>query len=317
MKALFVTVLIFAAAFAAYDYFGLKPGQHIIFKALNVAAEEGAVGQPVPQPVKQGPAADDPAAAVSTTPKVSSSEPPAPDTPAPNAANTPPAPSAAAASSSSGFVEPRYDSLEVLTKNWTVIPKTAFPRAVHLRKALPFKMSAGSSVINAGTEVTALGFEGGALTLAPAATSSARAQAGVDDTDLKALLHEGYERWKIVRTELMKKAYERRLAMRDQPDAPAAGGTDPAVAPARASDGTYPVLVAHLQSGDVHEIKLKNVHSWGDAMATQFEGKPAWSVKIQFDAETIFGLQPAEAQAIVSGGRVKGWFYTGSGEQVP
>ena len=33
--------------------------------------------------------------------------------------------------------------------------------------------------------------------------------------------------------------------------------------------------------------------------------------------ETVFGLQPTEAQAIVSGGRVKGWFYTGSGEPVP
>jgi hypothetical protein len=47
------------------------------------------------------------------------------------------------------------------------------------------------------------------------------------------------------------------------------------------------------------------------------EGKAAWSIKVQADVETVFGLQPAEAQALVRDGRVKGWYYTGSGEPVP
>jgi hypothetical protein len=205
----------------------------------------------------------------------------------------------------------------VLTKNWSFIPKTAFPRPVHLRKALPFKMSVGSSTMNAGATVTALGFDNGSLTLAPSATSTARAAAAIDDTDLKIVIAEGYERWKTVRTDLLKKAYDRRMTNRSSDAATAAPAGDPAVAPTRAADGTYPILTAHLNSGEVNEIKLKNVRSWGDAVASQFEGKAAWAIKIAFDAETVFGLQPAEAQAIVSAGRVKGWFYTGSGEPVP
>ena len=211
---------------------------------------------------------------------------------------------------------PRFEPIESLTKNWSVIPKSAFPRQVQLKKALPFKMSAGSSVLNAGATVTALGFDQGLLTLAPTAASSARATASLDDTDLKSILNDGYETWKAARTETLKKAYEQRLVTKAAaPEAPPAG--DPSQAPVRGADGAYPLLVAHINSGDVNEIKAKNIHSWGEPESIQFEGKPAWAVKVQVDVETVFGLQPAEAQAIVSGGRVKGWFYTGSGEPVP
>lgn len=308
MKALFITVLIFAALFAGWDYFATPPGQKVIFKALNVAAEEAA---PAPVLETPAPAETKPSKAVADTPPT-----PITTTAPPATASTPPATTALKVPTD-GFSPPRYDSLDVLSKNWTMIPKSAFPRKVHLRKALPFRMSVGTSTINAGAEVTALGFDTGMLTLAPAATSTARAVAAVDDTDLKSVLNENYERWKILRTEQAKQAYDRRLANKDRDDVPTAGGGDPAATPSRANDGTYPVLVAHLNSGEVNEIKLKNIHGWGDAIATQWEGKPAWSVKVQFDAETVFGLQPAEAQAIISNGRVKGWFYTGSGESVP
>lgn len=44
MKALLITILIFAGAFTAYDYFLAPPGQKIIFKKLNegVAAATAA-----------------------------------------------------------------------------------------------------------------------------------------------------------------------------------------------------------------------------------------------------------------------------------
>jgi hypothetical protein len=317
MKALFITLLIFAAAFAGYDYFVAPPGQKMIFKALNVAVEEAppAIVAPSEAP-KPADTDNKPAKTVADAPPTTATAPAtatATATATAPATSTPPEPKA----DPNAFPTPHYDSLDVLSKNWTMIPKSAFPRQVHLRKAIPFRMSVGTSTINAGAEVTALGFDTGLLTLAPAATSSARATAAVDDTDLKSVLNENYERWKAIQTDLRKKAFDRRLANRGKEDAAPASGGDPAATPSRANDGTYPVLVAHLNSGEVNEIKLKNIHNWGDAIATQWEGKPAWSVKVQFDAETVFGLQPTEAQAIISGGRVKGWFYTGSGEPVP
>ena len=314
MKALLVTILIFAGAFTAYDYFLAPPGQKMIFKSLNAGAEVAAAtstpattesGIPVPEipqdkPKGEAPPSaekDAPAPATAATPATSEAPPPVPNP--------------------TGMAVPKFEPLETLTKGWTFIPKTAFPRQVHLKKAVPFKMSVGSSNLNAGAEVTALGFDNGLLTLAPTVSSSARAAVPLDDTDLKGVLLENYEKWKVLRIAWLKDARERRLASKatapPQP-APAADGSQ---APTRGSDGAYPLLVSHLTSGEVNEIKAKNVHSWGDPVAMQFEGKPAGGIKIQFDAETVFGLQPAEAQAVVAGGRVKGWFYTGSGEPVP
>lgn len=313
MKALFITLLIFGGAFTAYDYFLAPPGQKMIFKKLNegaVAAEPASgtpatteSGIPVP-PIPQDKAA--PAM------KTDDSPPPALK-PATTVSDAPPPPVA----DPTAFAVPKFEPLESLAKNWTFIPKTAFPRQVHLKKAVPFKMSVGSSFLNAGAEVVALGFENGNLTLAPTASSTARAIAPLDDTDLKAILYENYEKWKVLRVEFLKKAHERRLANKSTQPPESAPTGDASQAPSRSGDGSYPLLVSHLNSGDVTEIKAKNIHNWGDPVAMQYEGKPAWGIKVQADVDTVFGLQPAEAQAIVSGGRVKGWFYTGSGEPVP
>lgn len=314
MKALFFTLLFFGAAFAAYDYFGAPVGDKIIFTDLNkaVPSDEGTA-YAVPAPA---PKADETPREIPPIPQ----DMPAPVKPAeakPVADAPPPAPVEPAADAS-GFSPPKYDTLETLTKGWTFIPATAFPRPVRINKMVPFKMSVGSSSMNAGAEVTALAFANGMLQLAPTAASTARAVVPVDDTDLKTVLQSGYENWKTLRTAALKRAHERRLANQSAaPAATPAATTDPAVTPERASDGSYPLLVAHLNSGEVTEVKAKNIHQWGTAETMMFEGKPAWSIKVQVDVDTVFGKQPAEVQCIVASGRVKGWFYTGSGEPVP
>lgn len=59
------------------------------------------------------------------------------------------------------------------------------------------------------------------------------------------------------------------------------------------------------------------MHRWGEATQVPIEGKTGWSVKVNYDANTIFGPMAVEAQALILDGRVKGWYYTGSGEEVP
>jgi hypothetical protein len=313
MKALFFTLLFFGAAFAAYDYFGAPVGEKIIFTDLNKAAvvvEESAYTLPVPK-------ADEPAREIPHIPQ----DMPAAAKPAetkPVADAPPPAP-AGPVTDATGFTPPKYDTLETLTKGWTAIPASAFPRPVHINKAVPFKMSMGSSNMNAGAEVVALAFAQGLLQLAPTATSTARAVVALDDTDLKKVLQTGYENWQVLRTAALKSGHQRRLASKaaNPVAAVATPATDPATPPERATDGSYPLLVAHLTSGEVTEVKVKNIHQWGTAETTTFEGRPAWSIKVQVDVDTVFGKQPAEVQCVVASGRVKGWFYTGSGEPVP
>ena len=314
MKSLFVTLLLLGGVFLALDYTGTL-GERVVFKSLNKATPAATVTtapaetKPEAKPAKTGEPGKS-ATPVATAPSV----PTAPTTPAPAATTDASKPVADA----DGFVTPKYEPLGVLAKGWTMIPKSAFPRQVKLLKAAEFKMSAGGSNIKAGTEVTALGFKDGQLALSPTAASTARAIAPLDDTNLKDVLEEGYVEWKAARTALAKRSFLANKARQNAPaGAPAAGSLEAGGKPARGTDGSFPLLVSSLKSGEVTELKLANIHRWEDPAPTMVEGKPAWSIKVQADVETVFGLQPTEVQAIVRDGRVKGWYYTGSGEPVP
>ena len=305
MKSLFFTIIIIGGAFLAYDYFGAPPGKKLVFKSLNkvsvqfksalvepVEEEAPVVKEVAPPPVKP---------VVVETPKPV--EKPIVTTPAP-------------APASSG---PKFEPIEALTGNWLKIPVSAFPREVKLLQDATFKMSVGASKIAAGGKAIALAADNGILTLAPSATSPARAQQPIDGTDLKAQLNASYDKWKLARAvELKAIAAQKAL---NQPTASAAGPSSSEVdaggKPVRDSTSAYPLLVASMKSGQVTEIKPENVTNWQDPQPATIQGKPGWAVKVNCEVKTVFGMQPAEAQALVLNGRVTGWYYTGSGEEVP
>lgn len=303
MKSLFYTLLILGGAFLAYDYFLAEPGTKIVFKSLNAHA-------PAPAPVVVKPAEEK--TTVKEQPPVTSPEPvkpvvvetPPPSTPAPTAVAPSPAP------------KTKADSIEVLTSNWTKIPATAFPREVKLLQDAEFKMSVGASKVTAGSTAIALGTVDGVISLAPTATSPARAQLPIDGTDLKARLTDVYEKWKARRAEELKA----QAALRQAAPAPVASSSadvDSSGKPVRGEKGTYPLLVASIHRGQVTEIVVENITNWQEPQPATIQGKNGWAVKVNFNANTVFGLQPAEAQALVLDGKVIGWYYTGSGEEVP
>jgi len=302
MKSLFFTIFILGGAFLAYDYFGAPPGKKLVFKSLNppakpkldlvkpVVVEEKPVVKEVPAPVKP---------VVVETPK------PVAKAPAP-------------APVSSG---PKVETIEALTGNWLKIPVSAFPREVKLLQDAMFKMSVGVSKIAAGGVAYALGADNGMLTLAPTVTSPARAQMPIDSTDLKARLNAVYEKWKITRLEELK-AIAAKKAM-NQPSAsaveagPSSSEVDASGKPVRDSSSVYPLLIASMKRGQVTEIHPENVTRWQDAQPVTIQGKQGWAVKVECNVKTVFGMQPVEAQALVLNGKVTGWYYTGSGEEVP
>jgi len=303
MKSLFYTLLILGSIVAGYDYFLNPPGRKIIFKSLNPPKQVKTA--PVKTTLEEKPAV------VETAP------PPAPIMPALVATPKPAAPAPVAVSSG-----PKFDPIEALTGNWLKIPPSAFPREVKLAQDAMFKMSVGASKISAGAKVIALGAENGMLTLAPTATSPARAQLPVDGTDLKAQLNESYEKWKIVRAEELKAIAAKKQQQTASPSAstasaPSSSEVDSSGKPVRAADGSFPLLIASMKRGQVTEIKPDNVTGWQEAQPATLQGKNGWAVKVSFNAKTVFGPQPAEAQALVVNGRVQGWFFIGSGEEVP
>lgn len=303
MKSLFYTILILGGAFAAYDYFGAPPGKKIIFKSLNPPEKTG------PKLVLAHPVNED-------MPVVKEAPPETTKPAAETAKTMEKTPASAPAAVTKPASDPRFQPIEALTGNWMKIPASAFPREVKLLQDAMFKMSVGGSKVAAGGKAFAIGADNGVLTLAPTATSPARAQLPIDGTDLKAQLNESYEKWKVVRAEELKK-----IAANKPQAAPMAANTAGMVAgdgkPLRDDTSAYPLLVSAMKSGQVTEVKPENILRWYDPQPTQVQGKQGWAVKFECNVKTIFGLQPVEAQAVVLNGKVMGWYYIGSGEEIP
>jgi hypothetical protein len=304
MKSLFYTIIIIGGAFLAYDYFGAPPGKKLVFKSLNPPVQhKAASATPVEgeKPVVQE---------MAPAPVRAVVEPSKPVAPAP-------APKPAATASSG----PKFAPIEALTGNWLKIPVSAFPREVKLLQDAEFKMSVGMSKIAAGGKAFALAAANGVVTLAPTATSPARAQQPIDGTDLKAQLNASYEKWKLVRAEELKAIAVKKALNQSQAPAVEAGPSSSEVGaegkPLRDATSGYPLLIASMKSGQITEIKPENITNWQDAQPTVIQGKPGWAIKVGCNVKTVFGMQPTEAQALVLNGKVTGWYYTGSGEEVP
>lgn len=287
MKALFITILIFASAFLIYDRFVTPAGKRVVFENPPIEVPD----EPPTTTVDRA-----------STSRVTQDSP----------ASMPNAPQG------DGFVPPKIEPLETLTKNWTVFPPTAFPRQVKLSKPVQLHMAGGSSTLPAGSNAFALGAQANVLIIAPTETSQARGQIFVHDTNMPTQVRESYERWKKGRIEMAMAAWKKQKAavssgnVVSMPNAVDAKGE-----PKRNADGSYELLLASMRSGEVTEIKLNKIKRWGTPQARTIDNLPTWTVSVFYEAMVFCGPIDAEAQAQVRDGKVVRWIYPGSGEPVP
>jgi hypothetical protein len=224
------------------------------------------------------------------------------------------------------FVAPVFPPVDEVTQNWAVVPKGFFntPKQVTMKKDLELKMQMGkataATTFKAGTKIFVMGQEGTNLVVGASAGSPMRGLVAMDETDFKEVFTAAYEQVKVVQTENARKAHEYRLAAAERaknaPAAPAGGGSSNDK-PTKAADGTYPLLLASMKSGEVTEIKPDNIKSWGDPAQEKIDGAEYWTVNVKYETQTMFGKFETEAQARIKNGRVEKWVYTGSGEVVP
>ena len=202
------------------------------------------------------------------------------------------------------------------TQNWARIPSSAFPRVVKLNKPVTFKASFGSTQVAAGAEVTAVAARNLMLTVAPNATSSLKGTVSIDDTNFKTMLSGLYDAWRAKRIEQARDEWAQRrgnpVPVVEQAVAVAADGR-----PLMKTDGTYPLLLASIKSGEVTEITPHNITKWGQVQPGKFNGQQCWDVDVDFEAATAFGKFSTSAIAKVVNGKVANWVYRGSGESVP
>lgn len=298
MKALLVTLLLFALAFAAYDRFLAPPWERMIFEkgpkpeAKATAHAPANESQPVMAPAPAPKPKDD---WRPTIPKLPSGE----------------------------FTPPAIPEVEAITKNWTQIPPQAFPRPVVLKKEIEVRMSAGSSKLGAGATAQALAAKDGFLQIAPTAASTARGVIAVVDTDFPEQIRASYAQWKEARIEQARKAW---LIRKNTPERPSgdrstlANGKGVAFEtdgrPVQNADGSYNLLLAVISAGQVSDVEPARVTHWGRPEAREVDGKPTWDILVRYQANTIFGLMEVDSHALVREGRLVRWVYE-SGEPVP
>jgi len=321
MKSLFITLLILGGAFLAYDGYLAPPSQRLVFprppgsevteqpQPATPPTEDSAPATPKPV----SPPKKDKAPGAATPPPGQVANAPAPSASAPSTAATPPAPKAGE------FVPPRFESIEELTGNWLKLPKSAFGRVVKISKPVSLKTSFGESKVPAGQSVVTLGMENGLLVVAPTADSPARGLVGIDDTDFKAQLVETYEDWKVDRVAILKQLFERKKRLTPAPVTASLDRTqvEDDGKPLRSSDGTYPILIAKMHSGDPVEITPQNIIHWGSPEQATVNGLPGWTIDVSYSAKTLFGIQTVDTVAQIQNGKVVAWVYKGSGEPVP
>lgn len=302
MKALFYTLIVCAAAFAAYDYFLEAPWERVVFDRgpKPMASPSANDLSPIPHEIED----DGPMPAATTTKAADDYNPSVPKL------------------ASGDFVPPTLESLEDLTKNWTCLPAHAFPRMVKLREPAEVSLSVGSSRLPAGATAFALACSNGNLTIAPTETSAARGLVAVIKTDIQDQLLKSYETWKAGRIEAARKAWLAKKTAVPSPHAVinepviSAGAVDSVGKPVQSPDGSYPLLLASMRSGQVTEITPSKVKSWGRVETKDVNGQPTWIVDVSYDTVVFCGAITAKAQAQVRNGKVVAWRYP-SGEEVP
>lgn len=322
MKAFGILILLVAAGFAGYwfayepvaNYFGLEKPKVVV---ESMPATEVKVDLPPPEPPK---------------PEVVMVEPPKPPPkpePAPAPAMPAPVVPKGPMPDADGFVPPTFAPIEEIVKGWTAIPKGAFtpPRAVKVMKSLEFvRVISGNKLASkmpAGGTAYATAQDGANIIVATSPDPGApTASISIDDTDLKAVLTEGYERWKVGMVERARRAHlfakesagraQQAKAATPTKAAPASAG-----APKKNAEGAYDVLLASMKAGQVTEITPTNIKKWGDAQMEKIDGKDYWTVVVDYTTKTMFGEFDVKAQARILEGKVEKWIYADSGEVVP
>ncbi|HUF63672.1 MAG TPA: hypothetical protein VMN36_16465 [Verrucomicrobiales bacterium] len=215
---------------------------------------------------------------------------------------------------------PEFQPLEELVDNWKNVPKRAFPDRVTLRADAEASLTRdgrtlGSTRIPAGSRVVPLSLESGELEIATTASGTTTARVPVDDTDFKEQIRRNYEVW-IARQNELASARARETA--SAPPAPEPAGTvDLGTEPERAPDGSVPLMLESIRSGQVTEIDPARISYWKWLGQQVIDGEIYWAGVVGYQTDTIFGIINTEGKALIRDGKVERWVYSGSEEPIP
>ncbi len=77
--------------------------------------------------------------------------------------------------------------------------------------------------------------------------------------------------------------------------------------PEQLPDGQVPIVVKSIQDGAQPGLAMERVQKWGALQQERIEGRPYWTVEVDYQADSIFGRFPARAKALMERGQVVKW----------
>ena len=77
--------------------------------------------------------------------------------------------------------------------------------------------------------------------------------------------------------------------------------------PEQLANGQVPLVVKSIQQGGQPGLDMKRVEKWGAIQQERVEGRPYWTVEVDYLADSIFGQFPARAKALIERGKVVKW----------
>ncbi|MEM7385812.1 MAG: hypothetical protein AAF514_12780 [Verrucomicrobiota bacterium] len=236
---------------------------------------------------------------------------------------------------------PRFPTLETRFDNWRKVPANAFPQTVKLKSPVEANLIVGGQVrgrstLTKGAPVVPLKLEKGQLRVSPSKNGKVIALTPISNTDFKEQIQARYDAWKsrqmdrvYKQREAARKAAEENMAVaegtgstRDDPEpkkvkVPRQFSAALGARPQRDPDGSIPIMKASIRKGDVKEIKLDKIAYWKLRNPEFYGGTEYWVGLVGYEAETIFGLINTEGMALIRGGKVEKWVYSGSLEPIP
>ena len=73
------------------------------------------------------------------------------------------------------------------------------------------------------------------------------------------------------------------------------------------ADGQVPVVVKSILGGAQPGLTMNRVEKWSQIKQERIEGRPYWTVEVDYMADSIFGNFPARAKALIERGQVVKW----------
>jgi|GEM_PF-1108783 len=224
---------------------------------------------------------------------------------------------------------PPFRPIDDLLEDWTKIPPTVFPREVKLTQPVKYEMRSpdgkviGSSTMQAGRTMFAIGSNGNQIHLANSKSANEGSFAPIESTDLQAQMNMQYDSFK---SKLTAGVLAKRNAEKDRRASSGAssGGSGRTTPPAPAfssskmpkDDPRFQPMIQSLESGRFTEMSLDKVTSWRWIGPHSVGGRDYEAGLVGFQTQTIFGALDTEAMALIKNGRVEKWVYTGSMEEV-